>query len=104
MTTAKQLFQRKDPDGKQSLAQWWASVCHDDRFLTVLTYCRADFMEMTPTQGQIEGAAMLSEILQHLSDNEPAFEDYPTPGLQHTFTKPVPPTANEIINYGTSNT
>lgn len=95
MTNAKQLFLRKDRDGKQSVSQWWASVIHDERFDMVLTCARAEIMEMTPTQSQIEGAAMFSATLMSLSENEPDFTEFPTPGLHHKMpekTFPTPPT------------
>lgn len=93
MTNSKALFQRKDPDGKQSIAQWWASVVHDDRFAMVLTCARAEIMEIQPPQAQIAGAELILETLVTLSDNEPDVTEYPSPGLQHRLPEKQPITS-----------
>lgn len=90
MTSSKALFQRKDPDGKQSIAQWWASVVHDDRFAMVTTCARAEIMELRPTQPQVEGAELALATLLTLSDNEPTTADFPSPGLQHKMPEKQP--------------
>lgn len=90
MTSSKALFQRKDPDGKQSIAQWWASVVHDDRFAMVVTCARAEIMEMRPTQPQIEGAEEVLATLLTLSDNEPDTTDFPSPNLIHKMPEKQP--------------
>ena len=65
MTTAKRLFLRKEP-GKQSLAEWWVTVVHDDRFEMVM-----------------KGAEMMLATLLTLPDNEVPFTEMPGPGLIH---------------------
>lgn len=96
MTHSKSLFQRKDPEGKQSLAQWWASVVHDDRFSLVLTCARAEMMELRPEQSQIEGAELILATLLTLSDNEPEVTEFPSPGVHHHLpTKGEQPTTSE---------
>ncbi len=82
MTTAKRLFLRKEP-GKQSLAEWWVSVVHDDRFEMVMTCARAECMELSLSQEQMKGAEMMLATLLTLPDNEETFAPYPSPGLQH---------------------
>ena len=84
MTSAKQLFLRKEP-GKQSLAEWWVTVCHDERFELLCTFARAEIMELRPTQPQMEGAEMMLATLLTLPDMEPKFEAMPGPGLVHTL-------------------
>ena len=84
MTTAKRIFLRKEP-GKQSLAEWWVSVVHDDRFEMVMTCARAELMELGLGQEQMKGAEEMLTTLTTLAENEPAFESYPTPGLQHVM-------------------
>ena len=82
MSTAKRLFLRKEP-GKQSLAEWWVTVVHDDRFQQVVTYARAHAYELHwPIERLIGGDDML-ETLQTLADNEETFAEFPGPGLQH---------------------
>jgi hypothetical protein len=83
MTSAKTLFLRKDPDGKQSLSQWWASVVHDDRYSMVMTFARAETMELRPTQPQMEGAEIMLATLLTLCDAEETTQDFPGPGLVH---------------------
>ena len=82
MTTSKRIFLRKTP-GQQSLAEWWVTVVHDDRFEMVMTCARAECMELSLSQEQMRGAEMVLATLLTLPDNEPVFETYPTPGLQH---------------------
>lgn len=103
MTSSKALFLRKSPDGTQSLASWWASIVHDDRFQLVMACARAETMESRPSQEQIIGAEIMLQTLQTLSDNEPDLSEYPSPGLQHSFTKPITETT-EGTTYGNSNT
>lgn len=85
MTTAKELFQKRPPDGSQSLAQWWVSIARDDRFLMVLSFCRAHLMESKPNAVQIEGAEMAINALLTLSDAEDLGAEMPTPGISHDF-------------------
>lgn len=82
MTTAKRLFLRKEP-GKQSLAEWWVSVVHDDRFEMVATCARAESMELGLSEPQMKGAEMMLATLLTLPDNEVPFTEMPGPGLQH---------------------
>ncbi len=82
MTSAKTLFLRKEP-GKQSLAEWWVTVCHDDRYQLVCMYARAEMMELRPTQPQMEGAEMMLATMLTLPDNEEVFTPMPGPGLIH---------------------
>lgn len=92
---AKTLFLRKEP-GKQSLAEWWASICHDERFEVVMVYARAVTMEMRPTQPQIEGAELMLATLLTLPDNEEGYSAFPSPGLVHDLPSkkiPMPSTA-----------
>jgi len=84
VTTAKRIFLRKEP-GKQSLAEWWVSVVHDDRFEMVMTCARAETMELRPTQPQMEGIEMMLATLLTLPDNEPTFSEMPGPGLVHVM-------------------
>lgn len=88
MTAAKQLFQRKDPDGQQSLASWWTSVVNDDRFNMVLTCTRAELMEFKPKQDELAGAEMAIATLMTLAYNEESSREFPSPGLQHDFNPP----------------
>lgn len=85
MTTAKRIFLRKEP-GKQSLAEWWVSVVHDDRFEMVMTCARAENMEMGLTEPQMKGAEMMLATLLTLADSEIPFDEYPNPGLQHVMS------------------
>lgn len=93
MTLSKQLFLKKDPNTGESLSQWWASICHDPRFLMVLTFSRAEMMESRPTAAELQGVELAFSVLLTLSDNEEGPGDYPTPGLHHVFTinKTKPP-------------
>ena len=82
MTAAKRLFLRKEP-GKQSLAEWLVSVIHDDRFEMVMTFARAEILELRPTQPQMEGAELMLATLLTLPDSEETLAELPGPGLQH---------------------
>lgn len=88
MTTAKSLFLAKDPEGKPTLAHWWAGICRDPRFELVLVFARADMMEGRPTQASLEGAEKLISALLTLPDGEETFSEMPTPGLHHDFNVP----------------
>lgn len=84
MTNAKELFLRPHPDGKPGLAQWWVAIARDDRFLQVLTYCRADLMESTPSQEVLRGAEAMVATLLTICNNEPDRKgDIPSPGINH---------------------
>lgn len=83
MTNSKALFIRPDPDGNQSLSQWWASVVNDDRFAMVLTFARASLMENRPSAETIQGAEIMALTLQTLSENETSSTTFPSPGLHH---------------------
>jgi hypothetical protein len=82
VTTAKRIFLRKEP-GKQSLAEWWVSVVHDDRFEMVMTCARAECMELSLSQEQMRGAEMMLATLLTLPDSEEVFTELPGPGLVH---------------------
>lgn len=85
MTTAKELFQKRPADGSQSLSQWWVTTVRDDRFLMVLSFCRAHLMESKPNAVQIEGAEMALSAMQTLCDPEELSTELPTPGIHHNF-------------------
>jgi len=82
MTSAKQLFLRKEP-GKQSLAEWWVTVTHDERFDLVMVYAKAHAFEIRLTPDQFKGAELILEALQTLSDNEETTSEFPSPHLIH---------------------
>lgn len=88
MTTGKQLFLQKGPEGQPSLAAWWVSVIHDPRFLLLLTCARAETMELKPTQAQMEGGEMMLTTLLTLPEAEETFTEMPSPNLHHNFDKP----------------
>lgn len=73
----------KDIFLKDELAKWWVSIARDDRFGRVLTFARAETMEMRPTQEQLTGAEMMLSTLMTLSDNEDTLQKFPSPGLVH---------------------
>lgn len=68
---------------KDELAKWWVSIARDDRFGRVLTFARAETMEMRPTQEQLTGAEMMLSTLMTLSDNQEASMPFPSPKLVH---------------------
>lgn len=82
MTSAKQLFLCKEP-GKQSLSEWWVSICHDERFAQVLTYARADAFERHMPYEHLVGAGEMLDTLMTFSEGEESVAEFPTPGLQH---------------------
>lgn len=82
MTSAKKLFLRKEP-GKQSLAEWWTSICHDERFVQVLTYARADAFERHMPYEHLVGAGEMLDTLMTFSESEETFAEFPSPHLQH---------------------
>ena len=82
MTVAKRLFLRKSP-GQQSLAEWWVSIVHDERFEMVMTCARAESMEIGLSEPQTKGAEMMLATLLTLADSEIPFAEYPSPGLKH---------------------
>ena len=82
MTSAKELFLRKEP-GKQSLAEWWTTICHDDRFDMVMTYARADAFERKMPYENLVGAGEMLDTLKHFAETEAGFDAFPTPGLIH---------------------
>jgi hypothetical protein len=84
MTAAKELFCRKEP-GKQSLAEWWVSICHDARFQQVLVFARADAAQLLPTREQLDGAEKMIRTLLTLAEGEEPDVPWPSPGLQHEF-------------------
>lgn len=90
MTTAKTLFLKPDPKGGESLALWWTRISHDDRFLEVLTYARADMMEGKPKQEEMVGAENLAQTLLTLSDNPDLGTEIPTPGIVHRIEPKKP--------------
>lgn len=92
MTSTQLLFHRKDPDGKQSLSQWWANIVHDDRFDRVVLFVRAELMERQIPQEQVKGAEMVLGILSTIADNPEEYNDFPSPGLHHHFEKTIKPT------------
>lgn len=94
MTSARALFCRKEP-GKQSLAEWWVTICHDPRFEQVLVFARADAAQLLPTREQMDGAEKMLRTLLTLAEGEEPDVDWPTPGLQHDF---YPPKAIEKID------
>ena len=89
MTFAKTLFQRKEP-GKQSLAEWWVTVCHDERFQMVCMHARADAFEEKMPYEQLVGAGKMLEKLATFADNEETFETMPGPGLVHVMPTKAP--------------
>jgi len=82
MTSAKTLFLRKEP-GKQSLAEWWVTVCHDERFRMVHALALAHAAKSQWPHERLMGASELLDLLETISDNEVPFESYPSPGLVH---------------------
>ena len=82
MTTAKRLFLRKEP-GKQSLAEWWVSIVHDERFEMVQSLARAHVCELHWGDSKLVGANAMLDELQALPDIEEPFAEMPGPGLQH---------------------
>lgn len=94
MTSSKTLFLRKDPDGKQSLAQWWTSICRDPRFDLVLMHARAELMELKTRHEHIVGAEVMINTLLTLPDAEEPLAEYPNPNLHHHFDNLKPSVPN----------
>lgn len=88
MTTAKILFLKRDPKTGESLAQWWSSVIDDPRFDLVLTFARAELMELQPSQENMRGAEIAFVTLHSMCQPEPTANEFPSPGLHHDFNVP----------------